>query len=275
MFSFKESLRPRALCSIRIWISLKHISWILTFWVLPSFLQLLNQAILLWLTRASRLGAPVGGGCAARLPRSVKGLRCRSRSSTAARLETSSLQHIPVSTLISMHTTWRLPLSLSIFAPPSPICSPPPTPNSLFSSLLFLLCVSPSRYFSSGSVVCFQEIRPLLISHMSRVELGKAQCVCLFIVCACACSLALVCECVCARACVGVCTCVCVRAQVCTLMHVFKKRASAESDSKFSPLAASVLGFFEALIRPSSTTVWQSGKVTSAHCLTLLLLCKF
>lgn len=58
-------------------------------------------------------------------------------------------------------------------------------------------------------------------------------------------------------------------------MHVFKKRASADSDSKFSPLAASVLRFFEALIRPSSTTVWQSGKVTSTHCLTLLLLCKF
>lgn len=172
------------------------------------------------------------------------------------------------------HAHHVMPPSLSQSLPPHLFSFP--SPNPLFSSLLFLLCVSPSRYFSSGSVVCFQEIRPLLISHMSRVELGKAQCVCLFIVCVCAVSHLCVCvyACACMRTCVYL--CLCARVSLHSYACVQKEsKCKSKSDSRFSPLAASVLRFFEALICPSSTTVWQSGKVTSTHCLTLLLLCKF
>lgn len=118
--------------------------------------------------------------------------------------------------------------------------SPPPPPPSFFSSL-HSCCVSPSLYFSSGSVVCFQEIRPLLISHMSRVELGKAVCVCVFIVCV--------------YTCVCVCMCVCVR--VCTLMYALKVREK-ESKYRLRLQVFSTCCFFTSAFRGVDSSILQS-----------------
>lgn len=49
--------------------------------------------------------------------------------------------------------------------------------SSSLPALFPSCCLSPSLSLSSGSVVCFQEIRPLLISHMSREEFGGGWCV--------------------------------------------------------------------------------------------------
>lgn len=123
-------------------------------------------------------------------------------------VELQSLQQTSMFPVISMHTTWPLP---HIFLNLSP--SPPPPPFSLLSR-----CVSPSFLFSSGSVVCFQEIRPLLISHMSRVQLEQALYVCV---------------CVGIPVFVTVCVCVC----VCEVAHLRmrwkfeKKTASMDSPS--------------------------------------------
>lgn len=127
-----------------------------------------------------------------------------------------------------MHTTWHIPFFQSF----SPLLL-----LLLLLLLLFLLAalpLSPSLSLSSGSVVCFQEIRPLLISHMSRVELGKAVCVCIPVF-------------------------VCEFAHICIHRRLEKKRASTDFDYKFSPLAASFLQLSEELIRRSCKTVWPNG----------------
>lgn len=89
------------------------------------------------------------------------------------------------------HARHVTPPSLSIFAPLLLLLPP------LFSLPSFSYCVSPSPYFSSGSVVCFQEIRPLLISHMSRGELGKALSVYLCVSVFTMCVYTYVCVCIC------------------------------------------------------------------------------
>lgn len=163
------------------------------------------------------------GGCGASLLRSVKGCN-RGTEGWLAHPQTCRRIPSPQSSACTPCDT-SLPLSFSL----SPSCSHPPPPSFFLSSLLSR-SVSPSLS-SSGSVVCFQEIRPLLISHMSRVELGKTLCVCV-----CMCSF---CVCVPVFVSMWLCGWAYEFAHLYMRWRLEKKRAS--TDSKFSSLAASSL----------------------------------
>lgn len=147
------------------------------------------------------------GGCGASLLRWVKGCN-RGTEGWLAHPQTCRRIPSPQSSACTPCDT-SLPLSFSL----SPSCSHPPPPSFFLSSLLSR-SVSPSLS-SSGSVVCFQEIRPLLISHMSRVELGKTLCVCVCVF------ILRVCTCVCVYVTVWV------SVWVCTFIYALKVREKA------------------------------------------------